>query len=422
MGSILGILVLADCGGPVGPADLAVPGGEMLDASAQSTTDANKADANDASGVDANAGSDMAVAQAKLSMPVELSTTVQIWQLGVGDFDNDGRLDVVAGGSANLSVIKGVFVTFNNGARSFAAPSMIAPIGGESIDDPRISPGDFNNDGRLDFAFGATMGGSQQIFTVQSLGKRKFAAPQEVPYAFQPGQPLESFTTSDLDHDGNPDLIMSGPGVMIVQGQPPPPTESRVLVQYGNGKGGFGAPVGFAADSPQWVAAADLDLDGWADVVTAPFAPGHVLFNDKGRLLAPSNPFGDIITLVAVGDMNGDGFPDIVALGNPGGINVTLSAGKRAFGITKPYHSAPTSDFALGDINHDGRLDVVGADGAGGYYLTLGLAGGGLADPVPLLKGTGGDRLAIADLDGDKKDDLIISDGKNIAIYFNDSP
>ena len=41
---------------------------------------------------------------------------------------------------------------------------------------------------------------------------------------------------------------------------------------------------------------------------------------------------------------------------------------------------------------------------------------------VHLLQGAHAFTLAIADLDGDKKDDLIIGDGKNIAIYFNDSP
>lgn len=408
----LWIAILASCGDPNHPPDMAAALADMGDAWGASPLDAETADGIGHENTDAIVASDMAQIQAKLSAPLSLATTFQIWQMGVGDFDNDGKPDIVAAGAADGVAAWGTFAAFNLGGRKFRAPSLIASVGGDSSREPRIAVADFNRDGLVDIALHHV-----NIYTIENLGAQKFAPAKQLPFPFFPGQSLVSFTAADLDHDGNPDLILCGGGGSDAKD----PFPTQVFVQFGDGKGGFGAPVGFDADSPVSVTAADLDLDGWADVIAGPMAPGHVLFNDHGKLSPPLDPFGDGIVQTAAADMNGDGLPDIVTPGS-----VTLNLGHRMLGMTMDstasFKGISFEEFALGDMNHDGRPDIVFSDGSGGYYVELNEGGGFLADPVMLLKGTNGIALAIADLDGDKKDDLIIGDGKNIAIYFNDSP
>jgi len=68
-------------------------------------------------------------------------------------------------------------------------------------------------------------------------------------------------------------------------------------------------------------------------------------------------------TSVAVGDLNGDGYPDlIVSFINSGTIGVYLNNGTGAFGDPIGFETdGAVASLALGDMNGDGKLDVVAA-------------------------------------------------------------
>jgi hypothetical protein len=164
-----------------------------------------------------------------------------------------------------------------------------------------------------------------------------------------------------------------------------------VSVLLGDGHGNFQTavnyPVGAGAAS---VALGDFNGDGKLDIVTANAGsagpvlgevpsgatPGHtvsVLLNDGHGHFGPAvaYPVGAGPRSVAVGDVNGDGKPDIITA-NSGGttpgntVSVLLGDGRGSFSAATSYRvgSQPIA-VAVGDVNGDGKPDLVTAGGNG---------------------------------------------------------
>ncbi|MFL5338898.1 MAG: TIGR03118 family protein [Gemmataceae bacterium] len=135
---------------------------------------------------------------------------------------------------------------------------------------------------------------------------------------------------------------------------------------------------------------------------------------------------------VAIGDVTGDGIPDIVTAAGPGGgphvevfDGVTGNLLDSFFAYTPTFSGGVT--VAVGDVNGDGRLDVVtGADAGGGPHvkvidatkLAQVQANGQIADGALLdsffayaATFTGGVRVATGDVNGDGKADIITGAG-----------
>ncbi len=201
-------------------------------------------------------------------------------------------------------------------------------------------------------------------------------------------QPFDSTFTGgvrvaagDLDHDGLPDLIAAaGPG-----GGP------HVRVYSGATGDQIAGPLGsfMAYDTTfsggVWVASGDVDGDGWADLVTAAGAGGspHVrvwsgqtgadLFNFYAY--APS--FGGGATIACV-DLTGDGRAEVITGAGAGGtahvrvFDLNASGGPTDVRNFLAYDSSFTggveigSDALAGDVTGDGLPDLVTGAGAGG--------------------------------------------------------
>ena len=124
------------------------------------------------------------------------------------------------------------------------------------------------------------------------------------------------------------------------------------------------------------VAVADMDRDRRDDLVIATYvhiiAPAPaIIYEPRIRVLyqggaALELPGGDSLSL-AVGDINGDGWPDIVT-SFPEGIGIQYGQGNRTFGpmIRLP---GPPIVVRIADVNGDGRLDVVTTTLIGGGTL-----------------------------------------------------
>ena len=127
--------------------------------------------------------------------------------------------------------------------------------------------------------------------------------------------------------------------------------------------------------SPQVIAVGDLNGDGHLDLVVANGSAYGVagsvavlLGNGDGTFSAPTTySFGEVFpTSVAIGDINGDGYPDLVVAidydshGN-GAVNVLLGNGTGTFQPSNSYESGggATEAIATADVNGDGHLDVV---------------------------------------------------------------
>src|SRR5262245_17727158 len=139
-------------------------------------------------------------------------------------------------------------------------------------------------------------------------------------------------------------------------------------------------------------------------------------------------------TSVAIGDLNGDGKLDLAVtnigeldpLGlftSPGTVSVLLGNGNGTFSAATPYSTGigPFS-VAIADLNGDGRLDLAVANygnplsGVGTISVLLGSVGGGFQGQTqyPTLTGfAGAQSVAIGDLNGDSRLDLVVADASN---------
>lgn len=172
--------------------------------------------------------------------------------LGVGDFNRDGKLDLAAGGGANvppdannLSILLGD----GNGGFSTPASFTVGPA------PQSMSIADFNGDGFSDIAISNSlpMGTNSTVSVLFGDGKGGFA--ERLPLEI--GILGRGTGVADFNSDGNLDLVVANNA------------SSTVSVLLGDGKGHFTArtdsPVGI---NPRKLAVGDLNRDGRADIVT----------------------------------------------------------------------------------------------------------------------------------------------------------
>ena len=250
-------------------------------------------------------------------------------------------------------------------------------------------------------------------------------------------------TTGDVDGDGITDTIMvTGPGtairVEVVSGK----DNSTVLVAPFDPFGGNFTGGGF-------VSAADFDGDGRAEFLVTPDqggGPRVVVYSvvngsaiQKGSFFGIEDPDFRGGARASAGDVNGDGTPDVVvSAGYGGGPRIAVFDGKTVFS-GKPTHLS--SDFfafepvlrngayvAVGDIDGDGFGDLVFGSGIGGGPRVFAISGKTLltagVDPAlaaPIANffagdpnGRAGVRVALKDVDGDNKADLVTGTGNNV--------
>lgn len=248
-----------------------------------------------------------------------------------------------------------------------------------------------------------------------------------------------SVAIGDVNGDGIPDLVVSN----ICQSSGSC-DDGSVSVLWGNGNGTFQAAIsygtgGMAAAS---VAISDVNGDGYPDIVVANecatssdcHGAASVLLNHgDGRFQPPisySSGGYDAVS-IAVGDVNGDGHLDLVVANacesipchSNGGVGILLGNGDGTFQSAVTYKSGGffSASVVVGDVNGDGYLDLIVAgchgigDECGGTNPgEVGvLVGNGDGTFQKVVKySSGGDytsSVAIADVRGIGKLDLLVS-------------
>jgi hypothetical protein len=246
---------------------------------------------------------------------------------------------------------------------------------------------------------------------------------------FTPTEFSSGVVSADFNGDGFADVVALSTVLPSVSSSP-----SNIQAYLSSAAGVFAPPVatadGFKA---LYLASADLNADGLLDLVSASFDDGtlNVFFNSK------TNPgtFNPAVALdspgasqVAIADMNGDGLPDLVSADFNVSLFVQTSAGTFAAPIS--LYSGGANWVALGDLNGDGAADVALTDNVGVKVLmhTGAASATTYAAPVTVFTQSsnfnvvGGNLIAIADVDGDGLNDLLITDpgptgGMSPAVY-----
>jgi hypothetical protein len=280
-----------------------------------------------------------------------------------------------------------------------------------------IAAADLNGDGQADLAITDAEAGN--IYVKLATGGGNFASPVTYSLGTQPG----AVALADVNGDGKIDVIAAD--------------VSGIDVLLGNGNGTLGAVNTFAAGgSLSSITIADFNSDGKPDVAAAnPSSGGIALFlgNGDGTFQTAKTILlaGGSVPLSAVsGDFNGDGKPDLIVAFSPtdntqpGGIAVLLGKGDGTFQtpvtITLPgpiiqqaVGSASSAALAAGDFNGDGKLDVVTTiQGATSNQAAVLLGNGNGTFQAPILTNTNTSppMIAITDLNGDGKPDLLLAD------------
>jgi len=314
-------------------------------------------------------------------LPFEVGT--QAWAAVRADLNNDGHLDLaVANHGANT-----ISVLLGNGDATFA-PRVDWPTGtGPAC----VALGDLNGDGYVDLVVGLyeAMGVGVRL----GLGGGSFG-PETV---YSLGTGVLDIELGDMDGDGPLDVVVAG----------------AVKVIHGQGDGSLGA-VHDTSISGRSVTIADLNGDSRRDLVVANDGTNAVtvlLGTGGGAFAAPVDYApGDGPDEATVGDMNGDGHPDLLAVGY--GVSIFLGAGNGTFGTATRYGSFTVQTVVTADLNGDGKLDVAVGPLESGTVVFLGNGNGSLAPANALF--TGGDPVAAGDFNADGKQDIVGLSGSNL--------
>ena len=341
--------------------------------------------------------------------------------LGVatGDFNKDGKLDVVslveAGCGGNH-----INVTLGNGDGTFQAP-ISTLFGPDCVYGAyAIAVGDFSGDGQLDVAlWGINNSGVSQIeiFLGTGTGSFTYSNTYTAPNSniFSPGP--SSIVASDVNGDGKLDLVALTP-------------ENGVFVFLGNGDGTFSTtPTNYlltTTASPAFaVAVADLNGDGKLDLAVNVNSGIAILLNIGSGNFSPavyySGPGGTANPGIAIGDVNGDKHPDVFVTNYTGTVVEFLNSGTGTFTLkgTVGALGLGTQFVTLADINGDKKLDLVVADQNGEIWTFYGKGDGTFTNGpgYPLQGSSVPYSLILADFNKDGALDILeLDDSEPIAL------
>ena len=364
-----------------------------------------------------------------------------VYQTGIRLADLDGKNgpDLVGTGYA------GTIVHLGRGDGTFGSPAIVGVPNASPSSYFNESPNpvqiaDLDGDGKLDMVAGGS-------FFLGSVLRGKGDGSFETPWVF-PSARSTIFLLGDFDGDHQLDLLTVN-------------SENQTAsILRGNGDGTFETSEHFSALPPSAnkiypsdVALGDFNQDGLSDLVSQDntsksialvLGDGKGSFGQRLSFPAAEGPVsaGDSMESIAVGDVNGDGFGDVVVTDDYFGRLVTL-LGKGNASFQPPRFSSVEvrpSSLSLEDLNGDGHLDAItahilfagvgensaagsvkiswgkgdGTFGVGSSYFVGGMEGKVIGSPIPAFPR----KLALADLNGDNRKDIVVATSVGVSVLL----
>jgi hypothetical protein len=286
--------------------------------------------------------------------------------INTGDLDGDGKPEVVVGNLGDDQVI--IYRNISTPGNIILQPL----VNYKTYERPQsIAIEDFNGDGKPDMAIANYYSDAISIFVNTTKGN---TISLEWQYTVNTGSLPSEVRVGDVDGDGKADLLVANQGLRV---------NSFSVFRNISAAGtvAFDKRIDFFTDSqayPTTIALGDLDADGKPDVVVGNYAvstlsvfkntssPGAVSFSARTDYTAGSTP-----AQVNIGDMDGDGMPDVVMSGS-GSVNGAsfISFYKNistpgTLTLAQPIQYTAgkgTADVFIGDADGDSKPDLVAAN------------------------------------------------------------
>jgi hypothetical protein len=285
----------------------------------------------------------------ELTIPARESGRAESWG-ATPDFNGDGFSDLAVGVKAVGAVTNGEMRIFPGGPRGLAATPAQTLVGGVGFGDESGPAGDIDGDGFGDLAVWSS--GPPQTVTIYRGGPAGLGSP--VTFAAPPADSFSQMrvlSAGDVNGDGYGDLLVGGGAFAALHLGSATGVNPTPIAQLPSAPAGSGAAV----DARWPIGGGDFNGDHFPDAVISGL-DGAMLYEGNGQTLVATSPpvnfsspgFGTL-----AGDFNGDGLVDLAMTGvvNIGGPQ----------GPITPFQAVAGAFFyqGVGDVNGDGFSDVL---------------------------------------------------------------
>lgn len=254
---------------------------------------------------------------------VDLTTATNPRDVAVGDFDGDGKPDLVAPNFSSNTV--SVFKNFSSTGNIIFSTKVDYPTGNGPS---RVLAADVDGDSKIDIVVtnfnSYTLSIFRNIHTSGSFSSTSFATKVD----FAAGTNADGIVFGDVDYDGKSDIVISNQGASSVSVYRNTATSGAITTSS------LAAKVDFTVGtSPMGVVLSDMDGDSKVDIVACNYTTNNLSvlrntstsgsvttgsFASKVDFVVGTNPTG-----IAVGDIDNDGISDVV-IGNTSSNNISI--------------------------------------------------------------------------------------------------
>jgi|GEM_PF-1294710 len=331
-------------------------------------------------------------------------------------------------GMQNGFMIPAIPETYRFRVKSGTGPGEFSVVntrnfGGSTTPTSSVQMADINGDGDLDLIVG-TLGGPNTIYFNSGSGSFSSSSTSTVGGA---NDMCSDLAVGDIDADGDVDIVLALQGGY-----------NAAYLNDGNGSFSGSAsylPFGPGYDDSRALALGDLNRDGFLDVVIANFEqPNLVHLNDGTGNFAFSTTvignYSDDTLDVAIGDIDADGSLDVVLANEHQTGYIYLNDGDGGYQrneLRRPYGTGVIfpvvrSSVALADFNGDGFLDIISGNRGQRNHIYMNDAATNFPTvDVELINVDDTEDVATADVDGDGDIDVIVAnEGSQSFVYLND--